>query len=106
MVSCQEYLETDPALIKNGPKIVVDFYRAEKLVCRAEKLVYLAARNLSHKIRLGKGWACLQPHLSMLNKQDNIYRQTWSILNAIGNDDEEDLMTQLKDDGQITDIDE
>ena len=47
MISCQEYIQTNPALIKNGPTNVVDF-------CRAEKLVYLAARNLSHKIRLGK----------------------------------------------------
>ena len=38
MISCQEYIQTNPTLIKNGPKIFVDF-------CRAEQFVYLAARN-------------------------------------------------------------
>ena len=72
----------------------------------AEKLVYLAACNLSHKIRLGKDWTCLQTHLNMLNKQEDAYRQTWSILQAICNDEEEGLMDQLKEEGQLTDIDE
>ena len=42
----------------------------------------------------------------MLNKQEDLQRQTWSILQAICNDEEEGLMNQLKEEGQITDIDE
>ena len=81
MVSCQEYILSNPALLKIGPKIFVDF-------CKEEKLVYLAARNLSHKIRLGKDWSYLQTHINMLNKQEEAYRQKWSILQAICNDEE------------------
>ena len=48
----------------------------------------------------------LQPYLNKLNKQDDLYRPTWSILQAISNDEEQSLINQLKEDGKITDVGE
>ena len=42
----------------------------------------------------------------MLNKQEEAYRQKWSIMQAIYNDEEGDLMDQLKEEGQLQNIDE
>ena len=42
----------------------------------------------------------------MLNKQEEAYRQKWSILQAICNDEEGDLMDQLREEGQLQNIDD
>ena len=90
MLSKQDYLQINPSVLSNGPKLFTQF-------CKWEKVLNIKAASVSEKVKSGMNWNNLKKHMIGLNEIEDGYNQTRSTMMVVHNKEPQDLEDEDKD---------